>query len=307
MATFLENTGDIILDAVLTDYGRQLLAKGDGSFKIVKFAFGDDEIDYSQYVTTEGADDLTRDLKIAKTPILEAFTNNAASMTSKLLTIGDQTLLFLPVLKLNSGSATEGPAGPVNSNTNSYIVLSTDTTTSAETKYTAKLTGGSSAKYLRIEQGIDSDKTSPMYNLDTFLQESEYLITMDSRFGRLIQTDGEDPGVLPTIDDDMLATYRVSMNNSSNFVMLLNKDTTSGQTEKTDGISPVIVGNRGTMLKFAIQATQQFSNSPAMAKNYGQEITIDTVPSYAVNSFVRVEGTNTGYRLDIPISYVMKK
>ena len=41
---FLDNSGDIILDAVLTDTGRMRLAKGDGSFKIVKFALGDDEI-----------------------------------------------------------------------------------------------------------------------------------------------------------------------------------------------------------------------------------------------------------------------
>ena len=46
---FLDNSGDIILDAVLTDTGRMRLAKGDGSFRIVKFAFGDDEVDYSTY------------------------------------------------------------------------------------------------------------------------------------------------------------------------------------------------------------------------------------------------------------------
>ena len=31
---FLDNSGDIILDAVLTDVGRRRLAKGDGSFGI---------------------------------------------------------------------------------------------------------------------------------------------------------------------------------------------------------------------------------------------------------------------------------
>ena len=40
---FLDNSGDIILDAVLTDTGRMRLARGDGSFKIVKFALSDDE------------------------------------------------------------------------------------------------------------------------------------------------------------------------------------------------------------------------------------------------------------------------
>ena len=41
---FLDNSGDIILDAVLTDTGRFRLAKGDGSFKITRFDLGDDEI-----------------------------------------------------------------------------------------------------------------------------------------------------------------------------------------------------------------------------------------------------------------------
>ena len=40
---FLDNSGDIILDAVLTDHGRMVLAKGDGSFQITKFALGDEE------------------------------------------------------------------------------------------------------------------------------------------------------------------------------------------------------------------------------------------------------------------------
>ena len=49
--SFLDNSGDIILDAVLTDTGRRQLARGDGSFRIVKFAFGDDEINYELYAT----------------------------------------------------------------------------------------------------------------------------------------------------------------------------------------------------------------------------------------------------------------
>ena len=34
---FLDNSGDIILDVVLTDHGRKELSKGDGSFRITKF------------------------------------------------------------------------------------------------------------------------------------------------------------------------------------------------------------------------------------------------------------------------------
>ena len=46
---FLDNSGDIILDVVLTDHGRMVLSKGDGSFQITKFALSDEEIDYSLY------------------------------------------------------------------------------------------------------------------------------------------------------------------------------------------------------------------------------------------------------------------
>ncbi len=45
---FLDHsTNNIILDAVLTDIGRQFLAKNDGSFSIHKFALGDDEVNYN--------------------------------------------------------------------------------------------------------------------------------------------------------------------------------------------------------------------------------------------------------------------
>ena len=46
---FLDNSGDIILDAVLTDAGRKRLAEGNGSFRIAKYAFADDEINYGNY------------------------------------------------------------------------------------------------------------------------------------------------------------------------------------------------------------------------------------------------------------------
>ena len=45
---FLDNTtNNIILDAVLTDVGRRILAEGRGSFSVFKFALGDDDVNYS--------------------------------------------------------------------------------------------------------------------------------------------------------------------------------------------------------------------------------------------------------------------
>ena len=44
---FLDNSGDIILDAVLTDLGRKRMSQG--NFRVAKFALGDDEINYKLY------------------------------------------------------------------------------------------------------------------------------------------------------------------------------------------------------------------------------------------------------------------
>jgi len=47
----LDNTS-VTVDAILTKKGREKLAKGEGQFKITKFALGDDEIDYNLYDVT---------------------------------------------------------------------------------------------------------------------------------------------------------------------------------------------------------------------------------------------------------------
>ena len=99
---FLDNSGDIILDAVLTDTGRKRLAKGDGSFRITKFAFGDDEINYELYNSNHASGSAYYDLNILQSPIFEAFTNNTSVMKSKLLTIARTDLLYLPVVQLNT-------------------------------------------------------------------------------------------------------------------------------------------------------------------------------------------------------------
>ena len=106
---FLDNSGDIILDAVLTDTGRKRLAKGDGSFRIVKYALSDDEIDYSTFNKTHASGSAYFDLEILQTPILEAFTNNGSSMKSRLMSIPRTNLLYLPVIRLNKGISNYKP------------------------------------------------------------------------------------------------------------------------------------------------------------------------------------------------------
>ena len=135
---FLDNSGDIILDAVLTDEGRRKIAKGDGSFNITQFALGDDEIDYSLYtpLTSSGY----QDLGILQLPIFEAFTNNAASLQSKLLTYRNNDLLYLPLIKLNTFSNVGAPTGSEASAPVGGYYVAVDTST-AERLTSKSITG----------------------------------------------------------------------------------------------------------------------------------------------------------------------
>ena len=99
---FLDNSGDIILDAVLTDTGRMRLAKGDGSFRIAKFALGDEEIDYSLYNKNHVSGSAYYDLEIMQLPVLEAFTNNTSTMKTKLISIPRTSLMYLPEIAINT-------------------------------------------------------------------------------------------------------------------------------------------------------------------------------------------------------------
>ncbi len=93
---FIDNSGEIFIDAVLTDLGREKLARNDGSFEIVAFRLGDDEIDYRFWNELTGSD--AKDLKILDTPIFEAFTNENLALKYPMTTIRNANLKFLPQL-----------------------------------------------------------------------------------------------------------------------------------------------------------------------------------------------------------------
>ena len=97
---WLDNsTNNIILDAVLTDYGRQALARNDGSFKIVKFSLGDDEIDYS--IITKYGRTIGREKIEKNTPVFEAFTNQNIGLKHRMISL-PIPVLYMPKLQLTS-------------------------------------------------------------------------------------------------------------------------------------------------------------------------------------------------------------
>lgn len=103
----LDNSGQtIIVDAVLTDIGRDFLSRNDGSFEIVRYSFGDDEIDYTLFNAQTGS--LQQDSNILNTFIFEANVNETIGLRYQLLSISNPDLNYLPILQSNITSLTLG-------------------------------------------------------------------------------------------------------------------------------------------------------------------------------------------------------
>jgi hypothetical protein len=102
---FLANdTNNIILDAVLTNEGRKRLAANNGTFRIVQYSFGDDEVDYKiiqKYGRTVGREKIEKN-----TPVLEALTNSSIERRNLLVTLSNDGLTALSTYALSSESVT---------------------------------------------------------------------------------------------------------------------------------------------------------------------------------------------------------
>ena len=293
---FLDNSGDIILDAVLTDTGRMRLAKGDGSFNITKFALSDDEIDYANFVANTGS--AYADLQILQTPVLEAFTNNGSSMKSKLISISDNNLLFLPIIKLN-----EIFSGDVDRHGNDQYTVAVNTTTEDKFSTTHKVMSGENPadnpRYIRIDQGLDTTSFSPSRTLASALNETQYIIEIDNRLGTIIGKSTSTSAPLSYIDDDNIASYFVSTSNAE-FVY-------DNPITNVDSTTQAVAGPRGTVLEFKIGSSLDLSDG-AYFDDLGATVSMTddggTSTYKYIDTFVRIQGATTGYRLDIPVRFV---
>lgn len=99
------NNSVVTVDAILTKKGRELLARGDGSFKITQFALSDDEIDYTLYNPEHVSGSVFYGEAIENMPLLEAFPDETQIMKYKLTTLPRGTSK-LPVLDLGYSTIT---------------------------------------------------------------------------------------------------------------------------------------------------------------------------------------------------------
>lgn len=116
------NNSVVTVDAILTKKGRELLAKGDGSFRITQFALSDDEIDYTLYNPDHASGSAYFGEAIEALPVLEAFPDESQIMKYKLVTLPRGTSK-LPVLNLGTTSITltQGASTTIDPETLNYL------------------------------------------------------------------------------------------------------------------------------------------------------------------------------------------
>jgi len=307
---FLDNSGDIILDAVLTDTGRMRLAKGDGTFKIVKFSLADDEIDYSLFNRSHPSGSAYYDLEIMQTPILEAFTNNTSTMKHKLISIPRTNLLYLPTIKLSETFENHRRVAQASPAPTGVFLVAVDETTSTEIigegnicPNTGVLDGeaASEGNYIRVDQGIDSlGNPSPAMSLESDLIETQYIVQIDDRFGKIVsQADGAKEATVSFKDDDNIASYYLSLNTDTEFVF--------NNSNKLVTDAQAISGPRGTYLQFRVQSSLDLNTSTFLFQELGGSATMEigspVKKYYYIDSNVRVTGATTGRSIDIPVRF----
>jgi hypothetical protein len=305
---FLDNSGDIILDAVLTDTGRLRLAKGDGSFNITKFALGDDEINYELYDKNHPSGSAYFDVEILQSPVLEAFTNNTSVLKSKLLSVSRTNLLYLPEIRNN---ATDGIAE--NSSNNIVSIAVDQSTVDALKDSSGNLLAGiidsaeldrntTDKRRLLFDQGIVSNALGAIGKvaLDADLVETQYIIEIDNRLGYLADPTTGAQATPSFIDDDNIASYYLSLTTNSSYF------SSATLTE-----SSVISGPAGYRLSLLVGGSTNLNSSTYLFTQLGSTSQItpisDAVDLYHIDTTIRVTGATTGCRVDIPIRFLKQQ
>ena len=289
---FLDNSGDIILDAVLTDAGRRRLARGDGTFRVAKFALGDDEINYRLYDPNHASGSAYYDLEILQSPVLEAFTNQTSQMHHRLVTLSRNDILFMPILELFETTGTSR-----DTTTNAFLVAVNETTEidgdisdRVGVVYGENTGGGRTT--ITVDQGVDANGTLAISQLTGDLLETQYQIQMDNRFGAITNVAGSALSV-SYVDEDNMASYFVGRN--SGIQSLITDLSAAGSS---------INGRRGTRLEFRIKASLELNSSDTLFTRLGGTSTVGTQAVKHIDTIVRVTGVTTGFSIDIPVRYI---
>ena len=311
---FLDNN-IITCDAVLTDLGRKKLSQGNGSFRVTQFAVGDDEINYGLYNVNNTSGSAYYDLNILQTPVFEAITSNTLGLKYNLLTISDNTLLYLPVLKLNTllpGKAQYNGSYVVVANDAAYTTIVGSSNTNPLTNQpgftdgrgiTSTNRNSKPTIVMQVDQGVDNAAFgSPDSALQNNLIETRFSVYMNNLFLEPIDSQGT-PATAVVSNNifnslDNTAVYNLSSAVATNFFT----------TAPTSNLSP-IAGPKGTSVQLGLKgSTTLLNNLNYYFTKYGAYQAsfagVSGLNVYVISTAIKIKGFSMGYEINIPIQII---
>ena len=201
---FLDHsTNNIIVDAVLTDLGRMRLSQNDSSFQIVKFAFGDDEVDYTiikKFGLTIGREKIEKN-----TPIFEAQTNSNHALKHKLISQSNPIALHVPQLVRSDGASVALQSVSAGSGADAATIA---TRTQVAPANALLVESVDAISPLLVELRQSAGNNDDLIPLD--LRESVFMIKASNRFLRVMSGARNQLPLAYLSERDQMATYRVS-------------------------------------------------------------------------------------------------
>lgn len=311
MASFLDNSGDIILDAVLTDTGRKLLAEAQGQFSIVTFSFSDDEINYNLFDAT--ASTANQDLNILRTPVFEAMTNAASSLKYELISLQNNNILFLPTTKINTNEANGAfPGFPFAASaygTNTFVLLASSVASQKFLDNGPLPAGfidgvnyfGVLGSKIILDQGLDTTQISwtNLINNDDLIEES-WIFEGDERLFVPLTPDAQNFAAPSFVDSDNIATYLLEDNE------YYQQGADGSQALAKKETSP-IAGPRGPRTLIPIAAGELVLGSSYLHDQIGTTESgyfPDGTDAKVIDTKFRLKGNNTGMTVEVPVRVV---
>jgi hypothetical protein len=332
--SFLDNSGDIILDAVLTETGRRRMAEG--NFKITKFALGDDEIDYSLYNKNHASGSAYYDLEILQTPVFEAFTQVNAGINYGLLPVTAVDLLFLPTMKFNEKALSVNGVSNISKNSGVFYVSDTSNNTGNASGTDIGLTlkagsidfmsGQSDGSYILIETGLDTGAASvpngtadnrQSYLVANNLVDRSFRIYYDSRYidivngpapssatsGNKFNNTGNNNDLQASfglerarpVSDNTIGLENYVAANVAGVQNLIVNNTSGNDTAETFS---VINGPRASVIALSVHAKPGLSAEYTL---YGGTTTVDSKSVQYIDTTVYVQGLVSSAQIQIPI------
>jgi len=327
---FLDNSGDIILDAVLTDLGRQRMAGGD--FQITKFALGDDEIDYTLFNKDHPSGSAYYDIEILQTPCFEAFTTDNANINYGLLSFTRVDLLYLPSLETNE-LVSDSPLFKTSSVY--YLAANSETgealtTAHGDTKYYA-LSGETNGRKIVLESGLDTTEIAATstnrstYMVSTNLLDSRYAVYFDNRFisDVITPTNGSTFTNDTTGADKVSFTLSVATANSTTFLEDYSVAVATGVNNTVyyypnalvaDTTISVIAGPRGSATAINVTMDSSLAGTSTATTNSkytkygttGADLFGDSKTYDYIDTTVYIQGTSTSGILQLPVRLIRR-